>query len=89
MPTAVDEFERALEENEHDYGVQLSRPARKQLGKYYELLLKWTPEEASADATSGPSIFTAIQDTLGLRLVAGKELVDVLVVDHVERPTAN
>jgi uncharacterized protein (TIGR03435 family) len=59
------------------------------LTAYYDLLVKWTPEEASADAPPGPSIFTAIQDTLGLRLVAGRELVDVLVVEHVERPTAN
>src|SRR5262245_59859501 len=59
------------------------------LTAYYDLLLKWTPEEAAADAPPGPSIFTAIQDTLGLRLVAGKEMVAVLVVDHVERLTAN
>jgi uncharacterized protein (TIGR03435 family) len=56
---------------------------------YYDLVLKWTPEEASADATPGPSIFTAIQDTLGLKLVAGKEPMDVLLIDHVEKPTEN
>jgi uncharacterized protein (TIGR03435 family) len=50
-------------------------------------LLKWAPDETSPDA--GPSIFAAIQDTLGLRLVAGKEPVDVLVIDHVEKPTEN
>lgn len=54
---------------------------------YYDLLLNWTPDQSSADR--GPSIFTAIQDSLGLRLVAGKEPVDVLVIDHVERPTKN
>jgi uncharacterized protein (TIGR03435 family) len=56
---------------------------------YYDLLLKWTPDEAGADATAGPSIFTAIQDTLGLKLVASKEPIDVLVIDHVERPSEN
>jgi uncharacterized protein (TIGR03435 family) len=56
---------------------------------YYDLLLEWTPDEASADAAPGPSIFTAIQDTLGLKLGTGKEPVDVLVIDHVERPTEN
>jgi uncharacterized protein (TIGR03435 family) len=56
---------------------------------YYDLLLKWTPDEASGDAASSPSIFTAIQDTLGLKLGTGKEPVDVLVIDHVERPTEN
>jgi uncharacterized protein (TIGR03435 family) len=59
------------------------------LTKYYEVLLDWTPDEAGADATPGPSIFAAIQETLGLRLKSAKEPVDVLVIDHVERPTAN
>jgi uncharacterized protein (TIGR03435 family) len=54
---------------------------------YYDLLLKWAPDEASPDA--GPSIFAAIQETLGLRLVAGKEPIDVLVIDHVEKPSEN
>jgi uncharacterized protein (TIGR03435 family) len=55
----------------------------------YDLLLRWTPDEASADASAAPSIFTAIRESLGLRLVTGREPVDVLVIDHVERPTAN
>jgi uncharacterized protein (TIGR03435 family) len=59
------------------------------LTRYYDLLLKWTPDDGAADTTAGPSIFTAIQDTLGLRLIAGKESIDVLVIDHVERPTEN
>jgi uncharacterized protein (TIGR03435 family) len=36
-----------------------------------------------------PSIITAVQEQLGLRLEATKGPVDVLVIDHVERPTAN
>ena len=58
------------------------------LTEYYDLLLKWSPE-ASADTTPAPSIFTAIQETLGLRLVTAREPVDLLVIDHVEKPTAN
>ena len=54
---------------------------------YYDILLKWAPDETSPDA--GPSIFAAVQDALGLKLVAGKEPVDVLVIDHVEKPTEN
>ena len=37
----------------------------------------------------GPSIFTALQEQLGLRLDAGKAPVDHLMIDSVERPSGN
>jgi uncharacterized protein (TIGR03435 family) len=39
--------------------------------------------------TSGPSIFQAVRQQLGLRLEARKGPVQVLVVDHVEKPSGN
>ncbi len=40
-------------------------------------------------ADSGPSIFTAIQEQLGLKLESTKGPVQVLVIDHVEMPSEN
>jgi uncharacterized protein (TIGR03435 family) len=45
-----------------------------------------TPPPSDPDR---PSIFAALQEQLGLRLVATKGPVEVLVVDHVERPSEN
>jgi uncharacterized protein (TIGR03435 family) len=61
----------------------------------FNLKLRWTPESArlakAADSAvpDGPSIFTAIQEQLGLRLHAQKVPVEVLVIDHAEKPSVN
>jgi uncharacterized protein (TIGR03435 family) len=53
----------------------------------YELKLEWTPEnQQGGDAVEhGPSIFTAVQEQLGLRLEGRKDPVDVLVIDRADR----
>jgi uncharacterized protein (TIGR03435 family) len=83
----------------------LTRELSKELGRdiidqteitgRYDLTLKWTPdavavsEGADSPADAGPSIFTAIQEQLGLKLEPAKAPIQVLVIDHVEMPSQN
>jgi bla regulator protein blaR1 len=70
----------------------------------YDLTLEWTPDPGEGGPesiglppgaplshvdTNGPSIFTALQEQLGLRLVSQKGPVEIMVIDRVERPSAN
>ena len=69
----------------------------------YDFTLQWTPEgqasmfkgangsqgTASLPDSSGPSIFAAIQEQLGLKLEPQKAPMEILVIDHVEAPSEN
>lgn len=44
---------------------------------------------ATSSDSSGPSLFTALQEQLGLKLEARKEPVDAIVIDHIEQPSPN
>jgi uncharacterized protein (TIGR03435 family) len=53
----------------------------------FDFDLRFTPDSSPAAAPEFPSIFTAVQEQLGLKLEASRGPVDVLVIDSVERPT--
>jgi uncharacterized protein (TIGR03435 family) len=71
----------------------------------YDFTLKWAPDQSTplfngpgggpspADSapadSSGPSLFTAVQEQLGLKLESQKGSVEVIVIDHVEKPSEN
>jgi uncharacterized protein (TIGR03435 family) len=72
----------------------LDRPVVDQTGLAgkFDFRLTWTPDEmqsATQSADAPPGLFTAIQEQLGLKLVSTKAAVDVIVIDRVERPSAN
>lgn len=61
----------------------------------YKVELTWTPDDRAAPpssddpANSGPSIFTALQEQLGLKLESAKGPVQVLVIDNAQMASAN
>jgi uncharacterized protein (TIGR03435 family) len=75
-----------------------------QLTDRYDFQLKWTPDESqfgqfrgtgavvpppTDDPKAPPSLYTAIQEQLGLKMGPAKFPDDVIVIDHVEKPTEN
>jgi uncharacterized protein (TIGR03435 family) len=81
---------------------EAGRPVLDQTGLSgnYEMTLEWIRDEPQVIAGSpgsavvppdltGPSLFTAIQEQLGLKLEAKKGPIDMLIVDRAEKPSEN
>jgi uncharacterized protein (TIGR03435 family) len=88
---------RFANETMADFAGSLSDQVRKPItdatglkGKY-DFTLQWVTDGASlSSGDPGPTIFQALQDQLGLKLESKKGMVDILVVDHLEKtPTEN
>jgi uncharacterized protein (TIGR03435 family) len=70
----------------------MDRPVVDQTGLTgkYDFRVRYTYDEVRAtDPNAPPGMFTAIQDQLGLKLQPVKTATDVLVIDHVDRPSEN
>jgi uncharacterized protein (TIGR03435 family) len=70
---------------------EVDRPVvdRTGLAGTYVFSLEWAPGEPLAGADGRPSLFTAVQEQLGLRLETSTDAVDAIVVDYVEPPSPN
>jgi len=73
---------------------QLGRPVQNKTGfdGRFDFTLRWAPDTgvAPGDGQDRPSLFTALREQLGFRLIAQRTPTDVVVIDHVERtPTEN
>jgi len=55
----------------------------------YDIDLHWTPDDQESTPDAGPTLFTALEEQLGLKLVPSKGPVDKFVIDHVEKPSEN
>ncbi|WP_348262541.1 TIGR03435 family protein [Telmatobacter sp. DSM 110680] len=59
------------------------------LSGLYDIELTWHWNNDPESVETGPSLFTALQEQLGLRLEAAKAPIEVVVIDHLERPSEN
>jgi uncharacterized protein (TIGR03435 family) len=55
----------------------------------FDIDLKWAPDGIVVGAPELPSLFTALEEELGLKLDSGKASIEVLVIDRIERPSEN
>ncbi len=63
------------------------------LDKNYDFTLSFArvlpPDAQNAEISNRPSVFDAVKQQLGLKLVAQKGPVEYYVIDHIDRPSEN
>ena len=69
----------------------LGKPVRDTTGLtgVYDIILHYRPDETAPDNDDVPSVFSAVQEQVGLKLVPAKGPVETLVVDAAQKPDAN
>jgi uncharacterized protein (TIGR03435 family) len=72
-------------------GVITRRPVLDRTGLTGEFIfdLEYAPEDAPPGESSAPSVFTAVQEQLGLKLESAKVPAEVIVIDRAEKPSAD
>jgi bla regulator protein blaR1 len=55
----------------------------------YAITLRWSPDDIGSSDASLPSLFTALQEQLGLKLEYNKNPIDIVVIDHIDKPSEN
>lgn len=55
----------------------------------FDFDLTWAPPATGGDLANAPDLFTAVQEQLGLKLEPQKGPVEVMVIDHAEKPDGN
>jgi uncharacterized protein (TIGR03435 family) len=80
----------------HALATALEQPVEERTGLNgtYDFALEWTPdslmtEDRSTSAAIGPTVFSALQNQLGLKLESSKGSADFLVIDRIKRPSEN
>jgi bla regulator protein BlaR1 len=97
QPPAIDAEGSTIAEFSKLLAILLQRPVIDQTGitGSYNIHLDFTPDSATpglapaTDATAGVSLFTAIQEQLGLKLDKGRGPGEFIVIDAVQKPSAN
>jgi uncharacterized protein (TIGR03435 family) len=82
-------FDRTGLQGEYDFHLEWSPDLSQTNNGFPGPPPRGGPEAPPALGDNGPSLFTAIQNSLGLRLEATRGPVEVLVIDHAEKPDAN
>ncbi len=91
IAASIDQLAESLSDKLLNGSPMLDRPVFNGTGLTgaYDFSLEWAPDSDGKSLPAGPSIFSALPDQLGLKLESSKKPIEMLVIDHAEKPDAN